>query len=99
MGNEIFPMEFRAKAVAVCSACSLGGNYVMGQITPLLMDSMGFRTFLLFCIVDVLCFVYASWIPETANVHLEQLVLTFEQKLRIKNADRAGETESMSPET
>ena len=53
----------------------------------MIMDALHFRTFYVFACFDVACFCYASWIPETAGVHLEQLIPIFETRLRAKYID------------
>ena len=69
------------------AVASWAANFLVGQFTPMIMDALHFRTFYVFACFDVACFCYASRIPETAGVHLEQLIPIFETRLRAKYID------------
>uniref|UniRef100_A0A7S1AU94 Major facilitator superfamily (MFS) profile domain-containing protein n=1 Tax=Noctiluca scintillans TaxID=2966 RepID=A0A7S1AU94_NOCSC len=79
--NEIYPVKFRAKAVAVGALGSCLGQLTMSLFTPKLLDTIHFWTFALFGVVDVVCVLYAIWIPETAGLHLEHTIEVFEKRL------------------
>lgn len=86
-GNEIYPVKYRTRAVAFVNLASYLGNVFMGQVTPLVMDSIHFEVFLIFSLVDVVCWCYALWIPETAGVPLEGLIALFEKRFGVEYND------------
>lgn len=79
--SEIFPSEFRAKAIAISTAVLWIANFVVSQTFPMLDESRflvthfghGFPFFLYagFCIAET-CFVW-FWLPETKNRSLEEI--------------------------
>ena len=79
--SEIFPSEFRAGAMAICTAVLWIANFVVSQTFPMLDENRtlvahfghGFPFFLYagFCIVEM-CFVWRS-LPETKNRSLEEI--------------------------
>ena len=79
--SEIFPSEFRARAMAICTAALWIANFVVSQTFPMLDENHtlvahfghGFPFFLYagFCIVEM-CFVWRS-LPETKNRSLEEI--------------------------
>ena len=79
--SEIFPSEFRARAMAICTAVLWIANFVVSQTFPMLDENHtlvahfghGFPFFLYagFCIVEM-CFVWHS-LPETKNRSLEEI--------------------------
>ena len=79
--SEIFPSEFRARAMAICTAVLWIANFVVSQTFPMLDENRtlvahfghGFPFFLYagFCIVEM-CFVWRS-LPETKNRSLEEI--------------------------
>jgi len=71
---EILPLSIRAKGASLSTASNWAFNWLVGEMTPILQEAIGWRLYLLhafFCAVSfvVVYFIY----PETANVRLEDM--------------------------
>ncbi|OQN99662.1 hypothetical protein B0A48_14804 [Cryoendolithus antarcticus] len=71
---EILPLSIRAKGASLSTATNWAFNWLVGEMTPVLQEAIGWRLYLLhafFCAVSfvVVYFIY----PETANVRLEDM--------------------------
>jgi len=71
---EILPLSIRAKGASLSTASNWAFNWLVGEMTPILQEAIGWRLYLLhafFCAVSfvVVWFIY----PETANVRLEDM--------------------------
>ncbi|KAK6412661.1 Ribulose bisphosphate carboxylase large chain [Oleoguttula sp. CCFEE 5521] len=71
---EILPLSIRAKGASLSTAANWAFNWLVGEMTPVLQEAIGWRLYLLhafFCAVSfvVVYFIY----PETANVRLEDM--------------------------
>ena len=51
----------------------------IGYLTPLLMSSIHFYTFMFFAVFNILAFIYGSVVPETSGINLEVIHLEFEK--------------------
>jgi MFS family permease len=81
---EIFPNKYRAKGVAITTCCNWIGNTIVGYVTPIMLDSIGFATFYFYGTFCIICVVFAFWIVETAQVSLEHMTPLWEKKLHAK---------------
>lgn len=75
---EIFPLSCRAKGMSLATAANWLCNFAVGQLTPVLQDSIGWRMYLipaLFCAGSI--GVVHRWFPETKGVELEQVDALF----------------------
>mmetsp|Transcript_104412 Transcript_104412/g.239118 ORF Transcript_104412/g.239118 Transcript_104412/m.239118 type:complete len:604 (-) Transcript_104412:167-1978(-) len=77
---EIFPMKYRSKGVGMTTTANWVGNYIVAQVTTLLMQNTKFGTFIFYGFFCILCVVFAMWVPETANIPMEEVQILFEQK-------------------
>jgi len=72
--NEVFPLSMRGKGAALSTASNWSNNFLIGLITPPLMENSPAMTFGVF---GSACFVAYLWstyvVPETANVSLEMI--------------------------
>ncbi|KAI0045874.1 hypothetical protein FA95DRAFT_1560753 [Auriscalpium vulgare] len=72
--SEVFPLTMRSKGVSLSTASNWLNNFVIGLVTPALMEASPSLTFGIF---GVACFVAYMWathiVPETANVSLEMI--------------------------
>ncbi|KDQ56312.1 hypothetical protein JAAARDRAFT_179795 [Jaapia argillacea MUCL 33604] len=72
--TEVFPLSMRSKGVSLSTASNWTNNFLIGLVTPALMQTSPAGTFLTF---SVACFVGYIWstyvVPETANVSLEEI--------------------------
>ncbi|ORY10581.1 and other transporter-domain-containing protein [Clohesyomyces aquaticus] len=71
---EILPLSIRAKGASLSTATNWAFNWLVGEMTPILQEHIGWRLYLIhafFCAVSfvIVWFIY----PETANVRLEDM--------------------------
>ncbi|KAF2118938.1 hypothetical protein BDV96DRAFT_610805 [Lophiotrema nucula] len=71
---EILPLSIRAKGASLSTATNWAFNWLVGELTPILQEHIGWRLYLIhafFCAVSfvIVWFIY----PETANVRLEDM--------------------------
>jgi sugar porter (SP) family MFS transporter len=95
---EIFPNKYRAKGVAITTCCNWIGNTIVGYVTPIMLDHIGFSTFFFYGSFCILCVIFAFWIIETARISLEHMTPLWEKKLHCKFHEGANSSQA-SPET
>ncbi|KAI0267722.1 hypothetical protein BC834DRAFT_56457 [Gloeopeniophorella convolvens] len=72
--NEVFPLSMRGKGAALSTASNWLNNFVIGLITPPLMENSPALTFGVFGSACFLAYLWATYtVPETANVSLEMI--------------------------
>ncbi|KXJ96966.1 and other transporter-domain-containing protein [Microdochium bolleyi] len=91
---EILPLSIRSKGASLSTASNWAFNWLVGEMTPILQDLIGWRLYLLhafFCVVSfvVVYFIY----PETCGVRLEDMDSLF------GDASTAAGTPQMRAET
>ncbi|KAK3344056.1 hexose transporter [Lasiosphaeria hispida] len=75
---EILPLKIRSKGTSLSTATNWACNWLVGEMTPVLQDLIGWRLYLVhafFCVVSfvVVYFLY----PETCGVRLEDMDALF----------------------
>jgi len=78
---EIFPLKHRSRCMGCTTTANWAGNFVIAQFTPVLLDAIGFATFLIFAVFCLAGLVLAWWLPETKGVMLEHIDRLFDAKL------------------
>ncbi|OJJ36172.1 hypothetical protein ASPWEDRAFT_172959 [Aspergillus wentii DTO 134E9] len=74
MPAEIFPASLRAKGVAYAVMSNWMNNFIIGLITPPLLQNTGFGTYVFFCAFCILAVVWVYFVvPETNGRTLEQM--------------------------
>ncbi|KAL6404867.1 hypothetical protein AUP68_11699 [Ilyonectria robusta] len=72
--SEVFPSATRSKGVALSTATCWISNFIVGIITPPMLESLGFGTYIFY---GAWCAVAAAWayllVPETKGKSLEQM--------------------------
>lgn len=72
--SEIFPSSLRAKGVALATSSNWMSNFVVGLITPPLVEKTGYGAYVFFA---VFCALSGAWtyffVPETKGKSLEQM--------------------------
>ncbi|KAJ3991435.1 hypothetical protein F5050DRAFT_1189507 [Lentinula boryana] len=69
--SEVFPLSMRSKGVALSTASVWVNNFLVGLITPVMLEC---GTFLLFTTSSFLAYVWVTYtVPETANMSLEEI--------------------------
>ncbi|KAK7754977.1 hypothetical protein SLS62_003061 [Diatrype stigma] len=72
--SEIFPLDIRMFCVALTTASTWLGSFVVGRATPYMITSLGYGTFFMFGAFVVLMGIWAFFfVPETKGVTLEQM--------------------------
>ncbi|CAM1507732.1 Fc.00g045800.m01.CDS01 [Cosmosporella sp. VM-42] len=78
MPSEIFPSSLRAKGVAISTCSNWINNFIIGLITPPLVQNTGFGAYVFFA---AFCFLSAVWtfyfVPETNGKTLEEMDIVF----------------------
>ncbi|KAI5309264.1 hypothetical protein KEM55_003654 [Ascosphaera atra] len=76
---EIFDTRTRSKGVSIATMISFAFNTMIGQVTPLGMNSAGYHFYILFIVCNFANAVfYWAFVPETANRPLEEMSYLFE---------------------
>lgn len=75
---EIMPLAFRAKGTSLAAATNWVFNWIVGQLTPVLQETIGWRLYLLHavCCLGSFAVVYVFY-PETQGVPLEEMDALF----------------------
>jgi MFS family permease len=91
MPAEIFPSSLRAKGVAFATMSNWFNNFIIGLITPPLVQNTGFGTYVFFCVFSLLALIWVwFFIPETNGRTLEQMDHVFhDQTGELEQAYRA----------
>ncbi|KIR57902.1 hypothetical protein I312_105558 [Cryptococcus bacillisporus CA1280] len=83
---EYAPLPIRASAAALASASNWIFTFLVVEITPVSIKSIGYKTYIYFCVFNA-CFIPLIYFcyPETAKLSLEQIDLLFtgEKVLRV----------------
>ncbi|KAG2227453.1 hypothetical protein INT45_007478 [Circinella minor] len=75
---EIFPNRARAKGTSLATATNYLMNFVIGEITPVMLDSISYGTYFFFFATNVVCgLIIYSFYPETKGLTLEEMEILF----------------------
>jgi MFS family permease len=75
---EIFPVEIRARGNSLTTVSNWCVGLIIGQTSPIALDTVGFRhfyAFFVFNVVPAIC--YAAFYPDTKGRTLEQMDTLF----------------------
>ncbi|KAH6674947.1 general substrate transporter [Halenospora varia] len=79
---EIFPVEIRARGNSLSTLMNWCLGLVIGQISPLALDDVGFKYFYAFFVFNLVAAVtYIFFFPETKGKTLEQMDVIFGDQL------------------
>lgn len=93
MMNEVIPNSVRSKGAAMSTATNWLFNFVVGEMTPILLDTIKWRTYLipaLSCILSFFC-VHLLF-PETKGLTLEEMGSVFDDNSSIFSFHSGGGT-------
>ncbi|RMD44031.1 hypothetical protein DV735_g1077, partial [Chaetothyriales sp. CBS 134920] len=95
--GEIFPSRIREIGIATGAASQWLFNFMMSQITPYAIDTIGWRTFLMFSIFNY-AIIFYSWyfLRETAHKSLEEMEVIFGTVERLPTDDKRVNTRASS---
>lgn len=77
---EVFPLAIRSKGVSIATATNWLGNYIVGQLTPIFQESIGWGLYLFpgsSCVISMI--VVILFYPETKGVELEDIDRVFDE--------------------
>ncbi|EPQ52582.1 sugar transporter [Gloeophyllum trabeum ATCC 11539] len=90
VAGEVAPNHVRTAALAVAVAVNWLFAFTIGKITPIMLNSIKYGTFLLF---GMLCLIMAAWayflLPETTGYALEDIKYLFEKDLVLRSVQDA----------
>ncbi|KAK4556303.1 hypothetical protein LTR86_006447 [Recurvomyces mirabilis] len=73
-GPELLPLEAKAKGVAISVSSHWMWNFCIVMITPILINRIGWKTYLIFMILLALFVPFVWWAyPETSGLSLEEI--------------------------
>ncbi|KAI8977604.1 hypothetical protein BDF20DRAFT_821762 [Mycotypha africana] len=85
---ELYSQGVRAKALGISTASNWLFTYVVLQLTPIMLKSIYWRTFVLFCASCLIIAFVVHWqFPETNGKSLEEVDLIFSGKFRFYDVD------------
>ncbi|POR38574.1 Putative glucose transporter rco-3 [Tolypocladium paradoxum] len=71
---EIFPSSLRAKGVSISTCSNWINNFIVGLITPPLVQNTGFGAYIFFAVFCFLSFLWTfMFVPETNGTTLEEM--------------------------
>jgi sugar porter (SP) family MFS transporter len=72
--SEILPLRLRARGSAVSTACNWIFNYMIVQITPIAINRIGYRTYIIFAVLNAVWVpIIYFFFPETKGLELEDV--------------------------
>ncbi|KAF8910867.1 general substrate transporter [Mucidula mucida] len=78
LAAEVFPMSVRSMGTAVATCCNWAFNVLLSQVSPLAMDNVGWKFYLLFILLNLCDFVVILFFfPETKGKTLEDMAAVF----------------------
>ncbi|KAI9057302.1 general substrate transporter [Trametes sanguinea] len=71
---EIWPLSVRGKGVSIAASSNWMNNFIVGQVTPTMLDNIGFGTFVFFGAFSLAggLFIW-FFVPETKGLSLEEM--------------------------
>lgn len=97
---EILPLPVRAKGASLSTASNWAFNFVVGEMTPVLQESITWRLYLVhafFCICSAICVFF--FYPETMGIHLEDMDQLFGDHPNLNPSASMMNAASASPNT
>jgi len=71
---EIWPLSVRGKGVSIAASSNWMNNFIVGQVTPTMMQHLGFGTFVFFGAFSFLGGLFVMFfVPETKGLSLEEM--------------------------
>jgi len=86
--SEVFPLSIRSRGVALSTASNWANNFVVGLVTPTLLEKSAILTFLIFAFACIAAYFWATWhVPETSKVSLEDMDRVFVSSVGKEDAE------------
>lgn len=91
MMNEVLPNSVRSKGAALSTATNWLFNFLVGEMTPILLDAIAWKTYLIPAASCALSFlVVYTLFPETKGLTLEDMGSVFDDKTSIFSFRSSG---------
>lgn len=77
---EVFPLAVRSKGVSLATATNWLANYIVGQLTPVLQESIKWGLYMFpasSCVISIIVVIY--FYPETKGIELENIDIVFDE--------------------
>ncbi|CDK27080.1 unnamed protein product [Kuraishia capsulata CBS 1993] len=72
--SEIFSIGIRSKAISITTSSTWMNNFIIGLVTPRMLDTMKWGTYIFFAAFCIIAFLFTLFvIPETKGVPLEEM--------------------------
>ncbi|KAG0708551.1 general substrate transporter [Suillus ampliporus] len=92
--SEVFPLSMRSKGVSLSTASNWINNFLIGLITPPLMEISPAATFMIFACACFGAYLWSTYVvPETAGVSLEEMDTVFGSEAGREDCKRKFELE------
>ncbi|KFZ06648.1 hypothetical protein V501_07211 [Pseudogymnoascus sp. VKM F-4519 (FW-2642)] len=89
MPAEIFPSSLRAKGVAISTCSNWLNNFIIGLVTPPLVQNTGYGAYVFFAVFCLLSFFWTFFfVPETSRKTLEQMDEVFHDRVNANDVAR-----------
>lgn len=71
---EIMPLRTRSKGAALATAADFAGTFLVVEVTPVMLASLGYRSYLVWAVLNLANAIIVFFcFPETANLTLESV--------------------------
>ncbi|SAM59195.1 related to sugar transport protein [Ustilago bromivora] len=85
---EIMPLAFRAKGASLATATNWSFNWLVGELTPILMEKIGWKLYIILAFFALLAFIVVYFgYPETSGVPLEEIGALFGDEITVPQDD------------
>jgi len=75
---EIFPLSIRGKGMSIAASSNWMNNFIVGEVTPTMIQHLGFGTFIFFGVFSLMGGLFIMYfVPETKGVTLEEMEEVF----------------------
>lgn len=92
--SEVFPLSMRSKGVSLSTASVWFNNFLVGLVTPGLMEISASGTFMVFACACFAAYLWSTYVvPETANVSLEEVDAVFRSSVGQEDAQLKSQIE------
>jgi len=91
---EIFPLSVRGKGMSIAASSNWMNNFIVGQVTPTMMEKLSYGTFLFFGIFSLLGGIFIwFFVPETNGRTLEEMDELFGDEAGAAKVDQERQDE------
>ncbi|TRM64717.1 general substrate transporter [Schizophyllum amplum] len=92
--SEVWPLSVRGKGVSIAASSNWMNNFIVGQVTPTMLENLGFGTFVFFGAFSLAGGLFILFlVPETKGISLEEMeaVMGNTSNLALEDQKRLGD--------